>query len=117
MALLFGVDRDANGAISMTATGTIVPQGGIPVTAGGEVVTTSITGSPPAGSKIVNGFSRAADDTIQVTTDAIGIVRGGIAFTLESVLCITANAPDNTSKRAGDFLAPLVDSTGRVHVS
>jgi hypothetical protein len=120
MTLLHGIDRDAAGAASMTATGTITYQVGVPITAPGELRTTSITGAPPAGSVLRHGMSFASDGTLQVTTDAIGQVSGGVAFTAAGVLCITTNAPANTSTQAflrGLGVMVLVDTVGRVHVS
>jgi hypothetical protein len=119
MALLHGVDRDAAGAINMTASGTIILEHSIPVTVAGELRTTVITGSPPAGSRTVFGLSFASDGTIQCTTDAIALVVNGIAYTADRVLCHTTNAPDNNSKRAFPPLlgSVLVDLTGRVHVA
>jgi len=120
MTLLHGVDRNTSGgAVAGTAPGTIVYNSGIPMNALGEVMTTAITGAPPAGSIIKGGASYAVDGSIQTTTDAIGIVDKGIAYTLARVLCITTNAPDNSSRYAylPHIGMVLVDSTGRVHVS
>jgi len=116
---MHGIDRDAAGAASMTATGTISPQVGIPIAANGDLRTTVIAGAPPGGSTMRHGMSYAADGSLHVTLDAIGIVRGGAAYTLAGVLCHTTSAPTNTSKQV--FIhgvgVVLVDSTGRVHVS
>lgn len=67
----------------------------------------------------MKGVSYASDGTLQTTTDAIGIVSNGVAYTAARVLCITANAPDNNSKGAyvPNIGYVLVDSTGRVHVA
>ncbi len=119
MSLLFGIDRDAAGAVAQTATGTITFQAARPVTSLGELRTTTITGAPPAGSFVNRGLSYAADGSIQVTADAIGLMQSGVAYTAACVLCITTNAPSNTSKQAfiQNIGMVLVDSTGRVHVS
>jgi hypothetical protein len=119
MTLLHGVDRDAAGAVSQTATGTIAPQGGMPVAANGELRTTTIAGAPPVDSTVRHGQSYAADGSLHVTADAIEIVRGGVAYTLAGALCITVSAPANSSKYAyvrGIGVA-LVDTGGRMHVS
>lgn len=119
MTLLHGIDRDSGGAASMTSAGTIEPQGGVPVMANGDIRTTIIAGAPPAGSVLRQGVSYASDGTLQVTTDAIGQVKLGVAYTLVGVVCHTTNAPGNTSTRAyiPGIGAVLVDATGRVHVS
>src|SRR5678816_2977737 len=119
MTLLHGIDRDAPGALSVTATGTIVYHAGIPLTALGDLRTTAITGAPPGGSTVNRGLSYAADGSIHTTTDAIGIVEKGVAYTAARVLCITANAPDNNSRRVfiQNIGVVLADATGRVHVS
>lgn len=121
MALSEGVDRGSGGeVVAMTATGTIVyAEGGVPVTATGELRTTIITGAPPAGSITVAGLSYASDGTIQVTTDAIGLVDKGIAYTAARVLCHTTNAVTSASTRAylPGIGTALVDASGRVHVS
>lgn len=119
MTLLHGVDRDAAGAVAMTSAGTIVYKSGIPVTALGELRTTSTTGAPAAGSFVVAGLCYAADGTIRVTTDAIGKVVGGVAYTALNVLCITTDAPTAASTQAfvPGIGTVLVNAAGRVHVS
>lgn len=103
----------------MTASGTIVPQSGIPVAANGELRTTVIAGAPPGGSIVRQGVSFASDGTLQVTLDAIGQIRGGVAYTLAGVVCHTVGAPDNNSKLASipGIGRVLVDVNGRFHVS
>ena len=103
----------------MTATGTIAPQGGIPVAANGDLRTTIIAGAPPGGSILREGVSYAADGSLHVTLDATGQIKGGIAYTLAGVVCHVVSAPANTSVRAwlpGIGLV-FVDQTGRLHVS
>lgn len=119
MALIHGIDRDSALAAAMTATGTIVPQSGIPVNAAGELRTTVIAGAPPAGSVLRQGVSYASDGTLQVTLDAIGQVVNGVAYTLAGVVCHTVGAPSNNSPRAyiPGIGMVLVDTTGRLHVS
>jgi len=119
MTLLHGIDRDAAGAASMTSAGTIAPQGGIPLLANGDLRTTIIAGAPPGGSTMRHGMSFAADGSLHVTTDAIGQVKGGIAYTLLGVVCHVVSAPGNTSVRAWlpGIGMVMVDATGRVHVS
>jgi len=119
MALLHGIDRGSDGSLSVTASGTIVFQNGIPLTSGGDLRTTANTGAPPAGTKVIRGVAYASDGTILTTTDAIGLVDNGIAYTTDRIVCVTANAVANSSKSA--YLPGvgfvLVDTTGRVHVS
>lgn len=119
MTLLNGIDRDAGGAVSMTAAGTIAPQGGMPLLANGDLRTTVIAGAPPGGSTMRHGMSYAANGSLHVTLDAIGTVRGGVAYTLAGVLCHTTSAPTNASRRVfvDGIGAVLIDATGRVHVS
>lgn len=119
MTLLHGMDRDAAGAVSMTATGTIIPQNGKPLTAIGELRTTVITGAPPGGSVVRNGVSFASDGSLQVTTDSIGLVDKGVAYTANRVVCHTTNAPSNSSRYVylPGIGTVLVDSTGLLHVS
>lgn len=117
--LLHGIERAANGSLSVTAAGTIVYKSGMPLTALGEVRTTATTGAPAAGSIVKQGVCFAADGTLRTTTDAIGKVVGGVAYTSLNVLCITTNAPAATSKQAfvPGIGMVLVDTTCRVHVS
>src|SRR5688572_30253394 len=119
MALMHGVDRDAGGAASMTAAGTIAPQCGIPILANGDLRTTVIAGAPPSGSTMRHGMSYAADGSLHVTLHAIRAVRAGAAYTLAGVLCHTTSAPTNASKQV--FIhgvgVVLVDANGRIHVS
>ena len=104
----------------MTASGTIVPQSSIPIAANGDLRTTIIAGAPPGGSTLEHGVSYAADGSLHVTLDAIGIVKGGVAYTLAGVVCHTVTTPPaNGAARAtipgiGEV---LVDASGRLYVS
>lgn len=119
MSLLQGIDRGAGGSASATSTGTFVYADGVPETPAGFLLTTATTGAPAAGSTVRWGVCFAADGTIRTTTDAIGLVDKGVAYTAARVLCITANAPNFNSRYAyvPHIGLLLVDSTGRVHVS
>jgi len=117
MALLHGIDRGTGEATNIESNGPNVPQCGIPITPVGALWVSEISGAQVGLTRM--GVQYANDGSMYVTLDAVGIVKGGVAYTTAGVVCETVSAPANGAQRA--FIpgigVVLVDVAGRVYVS